>query len=190
MRLFIAIPLPQSIKDNIVKIQENLRPGLGNAVRWTNSDSIHLTLKFLGETTPAKIPGIESQVIDVCDEFKQFSMQCSRIGTFPNPQQPNIIWLGLEAPPILAKLQKDLEISMHTLGFEEEKRNFSPHLTIGRLSAALDFEQKAFLKKMMNIYDDQMIASFIVEEIYLMKSDLRPSGPIYTVQKKFFLKKE
>lgn len=188
MRLFIAIPIPGFVLKEIFAIQEVLRAGLGKTVRWTNPASIHLTLKFLGETSDTKKPDIVKCIETACKEIQHFSLNCAGLGVFPGMRQPKVIWVGFDSQPVLIVLQKEIDRNLARFGFEEEKREFSPHLTLGRVNAILRPEEELFLKVKIDEYSKRIVTSFQIEEIHLIKSDLKPSGPIYTVQNIIYLK--
>jgi len=188
MRLFIAVPIPEVALGEIQKVQRELQSGFGNSIRWTNPASIHLTVKFLGETPANKIADISSTIEEICNQISRFSMVCCGIGAFPNIKQPTVIWLGLEAPPELLQLQRELETSLSQHGFAAEKRAFSPHLTLGRTRLNLSLPELGFLRQKIDEYSHQKIAAFTVDNLELIKSDLKPSFPVYTTQRKFPLK--
>lgn len=188
MRLFIAVPISEDVLGKIQKAQRELQSGFGNSIRWTNPQSMHLTVKFLGETPANKIAEISSTMEEICDQISRFSMVCCGIGVFPNIKQPTVVWLGLESPPELFMLQKELETSLSHQGFAAEKRAFSPHLTLGRVHTPLSMPEGEFLKQKIDEHSHQKITAFTVDNLELIKSDLKPTGPVYTTQRKFPLK--
>jgi 2'-5' RNA ligase len=190
MRLFIAAPIPGDELAKIVEIQNELKQGLRTAIRWINPGSIHLTLKFLGETPTNKIQDICCLMENVCNHMPIFSLVCGGVGAFPSIKFPKVIWLGLEAPPELFKLQTELEQKLTRLEFKEENRTFSPHLTLGRVQTHLSTEGSFFFSQKIVEYSNKKIAVVPVKTLELIKSDLQPSGPVYTVQGIISLKAE
>lgn len=168
-------------------MQGALRSGLSSAIRWIKPASIHLTLKFLGETPDSKIFDIVNSIEAASKEMLSFSLDCSGVGVFPTIRQPKVVWIGLKLQPELLKLQKEIDNSLIEFGYEQEKREFSPHLSLGRVNSYLKAEEKVFLTGKMKEYLGSKVTSFSVEEIQLIRSDIKPSGPIYTIQNQFIL---
>lgn len=190
MRLFVAVPIPENVLSEIHKVQLELQAGLNKSVRWTNPASIHLTVKFLGETSANRIVDISRTMEDISSQVSLFSMVCCGIGVFPNIKHPAVVWLGLESPPELFVLQKELETSLSHQGFAAENRAFSPHLTLGRVQMPFSMQEMEFLKQKIDEYLHQKIATIKVENLKLVKSNLLPTGPVYTTQRNFPLKAE
>src|SRR5262245_61898497 len=128
MRVFIAIGLPGSIQQELAALQRDLK-NVTNSARWVAPDSIHLTLKFIGETPEHRIPEIDSALLGLT--WKPFTVSVRGIGFFPGTRSPRVFWAGLEAPP-MEGLAQEVDARMERLGFEKEKRAFRPHLTLAR----------------------------------------------------------
>jgi RNA 2',3'-cyclic 3'-phosphodiesterase len=188
MRLFIAAIIPESALIKIITVQDSLKTGFGSSIRWTNPDAIHLTLKFLGEVPESKKPALWKSVELSCNDVSSFELECSKIGVFPNISVPKIIWLGLNLPPEPGCLQKEININLENFGIEKENRDFSPHLTLGRVNSILSGKEISFLKKKILESSSEVFTSFHIDKICLIKSELKPSGPIYTVLNTIFLK--
>jgi RNA 2',3'-cyclic 3'-phosphodiesterase len=180
MRLFIAIPIPETSLKEIIRVQDDLHSTLEKAVRWADPQSIHLTLKFLGEVQDLRKIDIVNSVEKSCQQICRFSLECCGLGVFPNIHLPNIIWVGIDSPPELLLLQQEIENNLSSIGFIKEKKKFSPHLTLGRVRTVLDNEEKNQLNKKVKDYFETIITSFGVSEIQLIKSELKSAGPIYT----------
>lgn len=131
MRLFVAVNLPSHEKDRLAAMLENLRT-LTVPVRWVEPDSLHVTLKFLGEVAEARVEEIEDGVANAAQAVRPFELQIGGFGVFPSPNRARVFWIGLEASPGLKKLQQRVEEEISPLGFPTEKREFQPHLTLGR----------------------------------------------------------
>lgn len=179
IRSFIAIDIPQSIKNIIARVQSDFKES-GADVKWVNPELIHLTLKFLGNIKEEQIDEIKKSMIKSVKGITPFFMTLIDIGVFPNIRYPRVIWMGLEdKTERLLILQKNIEENLNILGFTPEERKFSPHLTIGRLKSLKGKSRLANMihaKKGMNID-----GSISVNKINLMKSELRVTGPIYSV---------
>jgi RNA 2',3'-cyclic 3'-phosphodiesterase len=170
MRLFIAVSIPQHVKEYIAKIQENI-DNTSNKIRFVGTDQIHLTLKFLGELQPnvgEEIKGSLKRVV-----FKPFSVILSSFGVFPSESSISVIWIGLKPEEPILELQKNIDENLKKL-FKKEK-NFKSHITIARVKF-VDNKEK-FIDKLKNIKIKNK--KIDVKNFKLMKSTLTPQGPIY-----------
>lgn len=176
MRSFIAIELPGEVKASLAEIQQSLKKS-GADIRWVKTDNIHLTLKFLGDIEEKSIPGIVQALKGACRNHKVFSIDISGIGSFPVKKSPRVLWSGISDNGELMQLQAEIDETMASLGFDPERRTFSPHLTIGRFRSSRG--RGALLDKIELIKHDSF-GLFDVRSIYLIKSDLKPSGAVYS----------
>ncbi len=131
MRLFIAINLPEEERGRLDREVRVLRAAR-LPVRWVASDALHLTLKFLGEVPDGRVGEVERAMTGVAAQCAPFRLELGGLGAFPNPRNPRVVWVGVQAPPELARLAAALEDVMAELGFPRENRPVSPHLTLGR----------------------------------------------------------
>src|SRR5512140_1359191 len=138
LRTFIALEIPESILDQISEIQTRFKADLpGSIIRWTKPDGIHLTLKFLGQTPNDQIDLIVSTLRAAVSTQPAFTLEVSGAGCFPNLHQPRIVWIGVheeQAAHQLRTLQHAVEAATEPLGYPIERREFSPHLTLGRVA--------------------------------------------------------
>jgi 2'-5' RNA ligase len=178
IRTFIAVEIPESIKSRIERLQEPLRQ-IEAKVSWTKPSNIHLTLKFLGGVEASRIERVSRAVERAAGGIAPFEVEIGGTGCFPSPQSPRVLWVGLpDVPEALRQLYANLESELEREGFPPEKRRFSPHLTIGRLRAQHNASAVA----------EALIASgfepetFKATEVVVMRSDLKPTGSIYTRQ--------
>lgn len=179
IRSFIAIDIPDDIKEKIAGIQSELRESQAD-VRWVKPGSIHLTLKFLGNIEEAQAKEVEEQMRESAKGISPFSINVTGIGVFPNRRNPRVIWIGLEeATGALSALQKRIEENLTILGFEKEGRNFSPHLTIGRVKSSKG--KSRLIEILEEKKEEHLHRNLSVHEFRLMKSELKPAGPVYTV---------
>ena len=184
IRSFIAIELPPQIKLNIKDIQNRLKSS-GSDVRWMRPESIHLTLKFLGNIEQERIPEI-STVIEQCSTGNpSFMLDVCSLGAFPNERNPKVVWVGTkDESRHLHKLQRTLEKGLSKIGFREEKRAFSPHLTLGRVKSP---KKKRELAQKLEDYRQCECGTFEAKEVCLLKSELKPGGAVYTKLRTFAL---
>ena len=177
MRLFIAIELPHEIKQGLAKMQEQLKGG-GAGASWTRPEGIHLTLKFLGEVPEAKVPEIMSALAAAVRETGKFRLAVGGAGAFPNVRNPRVLWVGVTgALESLTALQAAVEGAMVKLGFEPEDRKFSPHLTLARIKY---LRPRDNWQKVVEGIKDITLGWFEADGVSLMKSELKPSGAVYT----------
>src|SRR5262249_40219683 len=118
MRLFIAVDLPTDIRKALADIQNDLRP-LTDSARWVSTDSIHVTLKFLGEVPDKRLEDINTALTGL--SWKAFTITVRGVGFFPGTRSPRVFWAGMEAPTMQG-LAEELDSRMEALGFDKEKR--------------------------------------------------------------------
>jgi len=177
VRSFLAIELPKPILRKIEEVQGDLR--LTHAdVRWVSPERIHLTLKFFESIEESRIDSIFKSIEEPIQNTLPFSLKVRGVGAFPHLKNPRVIWIGLvEEREILTSFQKQIETQLEKIGFQPENRPFHPHLTLGRMKSSRGKEE---LVGRMGRHKEVEFGDFKVERVVLFKSDLRPSGPIYT----------
>jgi 2'-5' RNA ligase len=176
MRLFVAINLPDEVKGEIWKATEPLRT-IAYPVRWVAPESIHLTLKFLGEVDGARESEIVSALGRAVEGARRFRMSLSGFGAFPSVRQPRVLWVGCEGVPPLELLQHQVEREMERIGFSLDGRPFRPHLTLGRaVRGARASEFRGLQEAMAGL---SFAADVMVESADLMQSQLTPQGARY-----------
>ncbi len=182
IRTFVAIELDQQALDWLKKVQERLKADFPHGVvRWVDPKGIHLTLKFLGEVPQGKIKAIEEVLKGVSQRHRPFSFTYGGLGCFPSLSHPNVIWVGVEEKTgALLALQQDVEKSLAKLGFKPEDRPFSPHLTLGRVGKGLSGAERKRIGESIKAGGVGYGGEFLVKAISLMKSDLFPTGAVYT----------
>ena len=177
MRLFIAIEIPEEIKDYLCVIQREIIDSK-NKIRLVNKDSMHLTLKFLGEVQPDKVEILNKNLKEI--QFKPFSVNLDAIGVFPSEDYIRVVWAGLKPEERVLELQKNIDESLKKL-FRKEK-DFRPHLTIARVKYIED--KKRFVDKLKQIKVDNK--KIEVNNFKLVKSTLTPKGPVYDEVESFW----
>ena len=176
IRTFIAVPLTERVREEITGVIEQLKY-LGGNVRWAAPVSLHLTLKFLGDLAPTRCSEVFEGTKTALKGFAPFRIRFSGTGAFPNLRRPRVFWVGVEDHgAMLEQIQGALEDTLAQRGFPREKRSFSPHLTIGRVRSMGDFRKLTSVLREMTFVSDEMA----VDEVAVMKSDLRPTGALYT----------
>lgn len=181
VRSFIAIELPPEIKAELSSLEEKLQAGQYLFVKWVAPNSIHLTLKFLGNIAANKIAPVTAAMEKAVQGIVSFSVVISGLGAFPNWQRPQVIWVGLSGEvETLHKLQQRIDSALSPLGFSPESRSFTPHLTLARFKEGASSQEQREFGDLVASTKLGPSLSFEVDALSLMKSQLTPSGAIYS----------
>jgi len=181
-RLFIALELPSEVKDGLEAIRARLvRQAPPRTVRWVQPDSIHLTLKFLGDVPVARRDELQAALQAAVVNHAPFPVTAGGLGCFPNARRPRVVWVGIrEDAGALEALRDSVEQHVAPLGFPTENRPFTPHLTLGRVNrdaSRSDVEKLGTLISATALGD---LHTWPVTTISLMRSELKPTGAVYT----------
>ncbi len=182
VRTFIAIELGEGEHRALGKLQEQLKgERAAKYVRWVAPDNIHLTLKFLGGVEGGMIPAVERALVDACSGITPFHLTLGGLGAFPNTRRPNVIWVGIGGDvEKTTRLAEQIDGACQSLGFAREARPFSPHLTLGRVKRDSRPADQQYVGEMIAKTKVGQLSEFDVTTVTLMKSDLRPTGSVYT----------
>lgn len=186
LRLFAAITLGPDLKSDLGALERNLQAAfrerhVSKAVRWVGPENIHLTLKFLGQVDEERVPGLISALQESSTQIAPFNMTVGGLGCFPNARRPNVIWAGLAGDVSSAiELARRLEESFNRLGFPRETRPLSPHLTLGRVRREAGLADRTAVGAIVEALPAQVYGTIAANALHLIKSDLRPGGPVYT----------
>jgi 2'-5' RNA ligase len=181
IRCFIAIELPEKLKQELASLQTKLKAASQASVKWVDAKGIHLTLKFLGNVNTDQLPSIVETVTKAKLGIAPFHLEVAGTGVFPNQRQPRVAWVGLRGDvPILLQIQERVESSLVPLGFAAESRSFTPHITLGRVRPEGEAAEKQKLGQVMVSTKFEASTPLDVKAIYLIQSQLRPTGAIYT----------
>lgn len=176
-RLFIAIDLPQEVKQKLGTLSKSF--DFPHA-RWVKPENLHLTLKFLGRVKEEKVESITLTLKNLTADFPAFTLQTGKLGVFPSLKRARVVWIDLEGGRGEAKkLAHLIDEKLSLLGFEKEEREFQPHITLARL------KKPTFLHSLPLV---NWSFSFLTKEIILFESVLKSTGPIYTPVSVFPLK--
>lgn len=133
MRIFVALDIDEAIRNRIARFMDGLR-GFASDARWVRPESLHVTLKFIGERTPENVNHMKEALKPV--QASAIEMNIRGFGFFPSAKSPRVFWVGIEAEPSLAALASMVDDTMATLGVAKEEHVFSPHLTLARGGAS------------------------------------------------------
>lgn len=181
-RLFIALELPPDVSKTIEQTQSDLKRLVpSRAARWVRLEGIHLTLKFLGDVPVGQVDDLNSALVEAASRHRTFELSMQGMGCFPDAKRPRVLWLGVTGDmPQLRALQADVEKHISPLGYPPESRRFSPHLTLARADRRASREDLARLGKLSEDHDPGHLISWRVDTVSLMRSQLKPSGAVYT----------
>jgi 2'-5' RNA ligase len=184
LRTFIAIDLDETVRDALGRVQGKFqRQAPHGSVKWVAPTSIHLTLKFLGDTPVSRVSKVADALAAACVGFAPFDISVEGRGCFPNLRRPRVIWVAVRdvEGTSLARLQAAIEQRVAPIGFPTEDRGFSPHLTLGRVGRSAGAAEEAAIGQMVERSVVEQIGVQRVQAVHLIKSDLRSAGPVYTV---------
>jgi 2'-5' RNA ligase len=195
MRIFIGIDLDDEIRTHIARFLDGVR-GFAPDVRWVNPESLHITLKFIGEQKPEQVEAIRDCLRPIASP--QIEIRFARYGFFPTLKSPRVFWIGIESGPQLAQLAAGIDAACQEFGIPREQRAFSPHLTLARGSGGSgspkwrkgdrpnsDF---AVLDKRLAAMPALDFGTMTAREFVLYQSQLSPKGSKYTKLERFALK--
>ena len=175
IRAFLAIRPSDEILAAVRELQRELGD-TGADVRWVSTDSMHLTIQFLGDVREHELPEIERGLREQFASVEPFELECRGLGVFPNWKRPRVLWAGLHGAGLTA-VAESAETVLSVLGFPPEEREFSPHITIGRMRSTRGWES---LSRALRERNEQSIAVCRIDHATLYRSQLRPDGAVYT----------
>jgi len=185
IRSFIAIEVPHPLKAKMAELQNELRSTEAD-VKWVRPEAVHLTLKFLGYLPGEDLEKIASAIAPSISAWEPFDLRIHGLGCFPSARSPRVLWVGIDqGEKEVSGLQDDIEKKAAEAGFPPEDRPFTAHLTLGRVRS---LRGKGQLARAVEDHKDVEIGTFRASEVYLFKSELRPSGAIYTKLRTFPMK--
>jgi len=192
MRTFVAIDIPEEIRQKLARFVEGVR-GFAPEARWVNPASLHVTLKFLGEINEGKVAEVKRALAGVAGEVSQIGFRGT--GFFPTVKAARVFWVGVEADEKLAALAKVVDAALAPLGIAREERAFTPHLTLARTGSGRpqrtrgDRENASFQKLQEKL--GQMPApdfgTMTAREFALYESKLAAGGAVYSKLQRFAL---
>lgn len=175
MRLFVGVPIPQTIKQEVIKLQKELNGGLN----LVEPENLHFTLKFLGEVKENK--EIEEKLEFVAKKHKPFNVEVKRVGAFPNTKSIRVVWVGINENKEFVDLVKDVQKELDYIR-KEDYNEIKIHLTVARVRSS-----GQGLLKVIEKHKDKDFGSFTVNGFNLYKSVLGMCGSTYGVVREFGL---
>ncbi len=187
LRTFLAIPLPESIKNYLTDLSrqmQSLYQDQHDRLKWVVPEGMHITLAFLGDTREEDIDPLADQLAVTLRHFIPFRLTLTESGTFPHANKPRILWVGTYTDDEqLPAVKADVDRHLSGAGYTIEKRKFSPHITLGRIKRLVRNSNLVH-----NYLSHSVTAlSFEVADIVWYQSILRPEGAEYSILKRFAL---
>lgn len=180
IRAFVAIKLPDSVIEALRNIQQEINRGWRD-VSWVKPDSIHLTLKFLGNIESGRVAEIAGELKKAASGIAPFTITVEGVGGFPNLKTPRVIWVGVKGEDAMFTLQKNIDERLNAIGFEKEDRPFQPHLTLCRVKSLSAGREAGRVVTELN---PQIKTEFKADSFLFFKSVLNPKGAEYTILKR------
>ena len=188
LRLFVAISIPEPVRDEIIRVQQELQPLVPRDVaRWARSDQFHLTLRFLGDVPVAGLEQLKESVNAVCRSARPLPLRAGGIGFFPNPHSPRVVWAGIDDQAgLLDDLQKRIETAVRPFAAEPGEKHFSGHVTLGRLKNLKPSDARKLAAHAQTV-KDRMFGEWTAHETEIIRSELSPAGARHTTLAAFRL---
>lgn len=178
VRLFVAINLPEDEKRRLADAIGTLA-SYELPVRWVAADSLHITLKFLGDVAESHIASVQAALQRAIRSHRRFDVALEGLGAFPSLSRPNIFWIACRDADAVAEIQKDVEKQLEHIGFRPEARPYRAHVTIGRVKSGGSIRDRSLMDRMVAGF--RYKAEFPVASADLMRSHLSPRGARYEV---------
>jgi RNA 2',3'-cyclic 3'-phosphodiesterase len=181
LRLFIALPIPESVKTRIVEAQSELRRHLREApIRWTKPEQLHLTLRFLGNVGVDQCPALTDAVQAACQRFGALTIQAASIGCFPNARSPRVLWAGAgDAHGQLPELRAAINEAVGEFTAEAAEGKFIGHATLGRIQHLRRREAEMLAQLSLGMAA-RSFGSWEARAVEIMQSELSPQGAQYS----------
>jgi len=177
MRTFVGVRLADKLAESFASLRERLRR-YRVRVKWVEAENAHVTLRFLGEIDETQVTPIAESLETAVAAVPRFTVELHGVGAFPKVSRPKVIWVGVEpAGGPMAELKHAVDTALARYGFEEERRAFHPHFTLGRVKEP---SVAGMLKGALERAADAYLGTMEVRDIAFVHSRLTPHGPVYT----------
>jgi RNA 2',3'-cyclic 3'-phosphodiesterase len=185
-RLFVAITVPEPVRDEILRVQRELQLLVPrDVVRWTKPEQFHLTLRFLGDVAADRVEDLKQSAGAVCRNARPLALCAEGIGFFPNPRAPRVIWVGIhDGEGRLLELQKQLEAAVGGFSAERAEANFRGHITLGRLKFPKPADVRNLAARAQSL-EKKRFGEWIAQEVEIIRSELSLTGARYTTLARF-----
>ena len=153
---------------------------IDSLIRWVPPQNMHLTLKFLGDISPNSVDFLRQMLRTEAENIPFFEIHLAGLGAFPNLKRPRVLYIGIQSPAALDILQRGIESASRRLGYEAEERPFSAHLTLGRVRQNVNAVEQQQIRRAIESTQVDLLGTARVDSVHLYKSELKPSGSVYT----------
>ena len=179
-RIFIAIKIEPHAQ--LIQLMDSLKASFSlSKIKWVELHNLHITLKFLGETPDEKVTEIAS-VLQNITQTPVIHLEFTGLGVFGSRYKPRIIWMGINDGHALQYLENEISLAIQPLGYQSDRQNFVPHLTLGRINFLND---KSHFNQAIQKLSSIIPPAQSVTQFHLFESKLMPTGPIYSVIKTY-----
>jgi 2'-5' RNA ligase len=195
MRIFVGIDLDPAVRSKISRFVEGVE-GFAPDARWMHPESLHITLKFIGEQKPEQVEAVAERLRQIGGSA--FEIRCSGYGFFPSAKAPRVFWIGIDGGSQLPALAENIDAGMAELGIPREDRPYSPHLTLARAGGGSGSPKRkagdppnakfAELEKRLSAIGALDFGAMMAHEFILYQSQLSAAGSKYTKLERFPLK--
>lgn len=182
MRLFVALDIPGEIRQRLSQYVDRVRQ-LAPDARWARVESLHVTLKFIGEVRDAKASEIKAALGTV--KTAPFPVQFQETGFFPNPRSPRVFWAGVHASDVLLQLAATIEAALETVGIARETRVYHAHLTLARAAESGPKQLFRLLQERLTAEEAPHFGTMTAQEFFLYQSQIMRGGARYTKLQRF-----
>ena len=188
-RLFVAIPLPETVRDEVLRVQRELQPLVPpSAARWTRPDQFHLTLRFLGNVPVEAVESLQQSVEAVCRNASPLALSARGVGFFPSQHSPRVVWVGINSQENrLIDLQKGIETAVAPFSPEPGEKSFAGHVTLGRLKNPRPADVRVLVARAQS-YKAKAFGDWTAENVEIIRSELSSIGTHYTLLGTFLLR--
>lgn len=173
IRSFVAIEIP--LTADLANLLDRLKKS-GSRLSVPRAEGVHITIKFLGDVQEDRMDRILTILREAASSHSRFEAKVRGTGAFPSPRNPRVLWVGIEDGGAMGRLAESVDKNLAEMGFEREKRPFTPHVTVARVKSSSGIERAI---EILNEYETTEFGSFTVADMKLKKSTLTPSGSIY-----------
>jgi len=185
-RLFVAIKLDPG-QEFLKQLRELRSQFVCERIKWVEEHNIHVTLKFFGETVEERIPGITRVLEEVAADTDAFSFSLQNLGIFGSSYDPRVVWVGIQPYADLVSLMTRIRDKMRGIGFEPDRQNLVPHLTLGRIK---ELKDKKTFQQFIDQNKEISSQKIMVDRFILFESILKKEGPVYLALNTFPLRKQ
>ncbi len=181
VRAFIAVDLPPDIQERLAQVTNELQEQMGDVpVRWVSAENMHLTLKFLGDVSLSNLEVLTDILRGETADREPMVISLGGLGAYPKPRRPRVIWVGVEAPGELVALQRGIDKQTGRVGYARDRRPFSPHITLGRVSRNATPRDVRVIGDVLSTKKIGFLGVARVKAVHLYRSDLQPGGAVYS----------